>query len=208
MSTKEISELSERLDDTHPRFDVKLVAQIAKWIHTVGPKYVSKWPNLEYQGPMYWKLAHTSMSRWQKIAVLALTVQNERGPFKGWNSEKRAFLWSEVEESLRHKKEYESKDYRDASTVKAFFETYCDTSGKKIFEVEATENNTLQDFWIKPLEELKKIHGAISLNNEGANGKMELERPPGLSEYQWKKMQKKFNEEKRGLKNAKDSDLL
>lgn len=210
MSEKEIGDLSERLDDTHPRFDVKLVAQIAKWIKTIGPKYISQWPNLEYQGPMYWRLAHTSMSRWQKIAVLALTVQNDRGPFAGWDAIRGAFLWSKVEESLRRKKEYESKDYRDATTVKAFFETYCNTSGEKVFEVETTENNTLQDFWIKPIHGLERKNIEIRLDPKEDQKLLNMPvRPPGMSEYQWKKIKLEFEAGQKGLQDAiEDADLL
>ena len=210
MSPKEINDLSERLDDTHPRFDVKLVCQIAKWIQAIGPKYATQWPNLEYQGPMYWKLAHTSMARWQKIAVLALTTENKNGAFKGWDESKQAFLWSKVEEELRRKKEYESKDYRDATTVKAFFETYCDIVGKKVFEVESTEGSVLQDFWIKPIGGLVKRNITISLNDGQAKLLDTLTRPPGTSEFQWKKMKEEHKAVREGLKDdpSEDADLL
>lgn len=214
MSSKEIEVLSEKLDDTHPRFDVKLTAQIAKWILSVGPKYAMKWPNLEYQGPKYWELAHTSMSRWQKIAVLALTTQTDRGPFAGWDSTRKAFLWSKVEESLRKKKEYESKDYRDASTVKAFFETYCNKAGKKVFEVETTENNTLTDFWIKPLEALRPVKMTVSLNNGQGEDLIGLERPSGMSMFQWEKMKKehelslKKEKQRQQEEDNEDAELL
>jgi hypothetical protein len=159
---------------------------------------------------MYWKLAHTTMSRWQKITILALTVQNKNGPFKGWNEGKQAFLWSEVEHALRVKKEFESHDYRDATTVKAFLETYCDTTGKRVFEVESTENNTLQDFWIRPIGGLVKKNVTISLNSDqGAdlvgNISSGLVRPTGISNFQWRKMK----EAQGGLNDEdKEIDLL
>jgi hypothetical protein len=210
LTPEEIGELSEKLDDTHPKFDVKMTAQIAKWITTIGPKHAAKWPNLEYQGPMYWKLAHTSMSRWQKIAVLALTVENKNGPFKGWDATRGAFLWSKVEEALRHKKEYESKDYRDASTVKAFFETYCDLEGKKVFEVENTTSNTLQDFWIRPIHGLVRRKGEIKLDPHDDEVIMNMPvRPPGMSEFQWRKIREEFEASSQGgLENVRDTDLL
>lgn len=209
MTTEEITEISARLDDTHPKFDVKLVAQIAKWILAIGPKYEKNWANLEYQGPMYWKLAHTSMSRWQKIAVLALSIENDRGPFAGWDSKRKAFLWSKVEESLRKKKEYESKDYRDASTVRVFFETYCDLDGNKVFEVESSENNTVQDFWIRPIKGLERKNTKIALTTESEEQLLNTPvRPPGMSEFQWKKMQLEFATVNGGLKHvAEELDL-
>lgn len=151
MTSEEIGSLSDRVDDTHPNFDVKFVAQIAKWILSIGKKYADAYPNLEYQGPMYWELAHSSMSRWQKISVQSLLELGRRGHFTGWDGGKQAYRWSLVEKALRQNKEFESKDYRDPSTVKAFFETYCDKQGKKIFEVIPVSGTAMSDFWIKPL---------------------------------------------------------
>jgi len=199
MSPSEIQDISERLDDTHPRFDVKLVSQVAKWIMSIGPKYVGKWPNLEYQGPMYWKLAHTSMSRWQKITVLALTTENKKGVFAGWDDSKKGFLWSKVEEELRRKKEFGPHDYRDASTVKAFFETYCDIVGKRVFEVEADEKSIVQDFWIKPIGGLVKRNITISLNNGQGDIISKLIRPPKITDFQWRKMKEEYKSVKEGL---------
>jgi len=204
MSPSDIQEISERLDDTHPNFDVKLVAQVAKWICSIGPKYTPQWPNLEYQGPKFWELCHSSMSRWQKIAVLALTVENQkRGPLGGWDENKKAFLWSGVEMSLRKKKEFESKDYRDAATVRAFFKTYRSMEGKEVFEIEDV-NGTIADFWIRPLNGLIKIKGTITLNT---NNPMIPERPQGISTYQWNKMKEEFKANQKGLKNE-DTNLL
>lgn len=225
MKPEEIEKMSNRLDESRPEYDVKYVAQIAKWIYKVGRKHHDRWPNLEYQGPKFWELAHSSMSRWQKIAVLALTVQNMRGPFAGWDDAKQAFLWSKVEESLRRKKEYESKDYRDSTTVKAFFDTYRDSKGKKVFDVEVVDKSVVKDFWVKPIEGLKKIKGGISLEamiedsedmqaaKDHANGnghsngnghtngnghhmtKPKLERPPNISDYKWRQMKEAWDED-------------
>ena len=213
LSSDEIKDISERLDDTHPRFDIKLVAQIAKWITTIGPKYVNTWPNLEYQGPMFWKLAHSSMSRWQKIAVLALTTSNKNGPYAGWDETKKGFLWSKVEEELRFKKEYGDKDYRDPNTVKAFFETYCDMTGNRVFDVEMEEDSIVQDFWIIPKAGLVKRNINISLNYGQEKYISDLVRPVGISEYKWKKMQEEYKAVEEGLRNAEenkedDKDLL
>jgi len=211
----EIAELSERLEVKSKAFDVEYVAQIAKWILNIGAKYIGNYPNLEYQGPKYWELAHTSMSRWQKIAVLALTVQNTRGPFTGWDESQKAFLWSKVEEALRRKKEYESKDYRDPSTVRTFFETYRDMKGKLVFEVERVSASAVHDFWIRPVGGLPTVTGRVSLNHGAENledldvtakkikAATTLERPPGTSEFKWRKMKQEFDAIQRGSLNGK-----
>lgn len=229
MSSEEIEEFSNKVDQSHPEFDVKYVAQIAKWILKIGPKYVSQFPNLEYQGPKFWELAHANMSRWQKIAVHSITTQTRLGMFPGWDPDKKAFLWSQVEEALRRKKEYESKDYRDATTVKAFFDTYRDEQGIKIFETEKVVGSIIQDFWVKPIK-VSKIKGVVSLNAESmeiieeipienvtakarvlspkadAPRKVRELRPPGMSLFQWNKMQLEKNMSKRGKINVEDQE--
>lgn len=234
MTSDEIAELSRKLEDKTR--DDKFVAQIAKWILSIGEKYSAKWPNLEYQGPKYWELAHTSMSRWQKIAILTTTIENDRGPFRGWNPVKKAFLWSEVEEGLRKKKEYESKDYRDATTVKSFFETYRDIKGQKVFEVEDAGKGVMQDFWIRPINGLEKKNIAFSLNKEDGGSlflgteeeesklkkketkesvesipkqeRKKLERPRGISNFQWRKMKAEWEAANGDIENEDDKDLL
>lgn len=233
MTELEIQQMSAKLDasilDT---FDVKYVAQIAKWILKIGGKYAQKHPNMEYQGPKFWELAHTSMSRWQKIAVLALTSQTARGMFQGWDNEKKSFLWSKVEESLRRKKEYESKDYRDATTVKAFFDTYCDEKGKKVFTVEEVPDSVFQDFWVKPafinktlgkieIDGIEKILETVSpeeVNSKtdayifkaakkSAAPKPKLVRPPGLTSFQWRKMKEEAELEEKQHGEDEEDDL-
>lgn len=196
LEPEEIAELSGKIDPRSDNFDVAYVAQLAKWILAIGGKYCAQFPNLEYQGPKYWELAHTSMSRWQKIAVLSLTTENSRGKFPGWDEEKESYLWSKVEEALRRKKEYESKDYRDPATVRTFFETYRDTKGAPVFEVERISNSAVQDFWVRPLVSIVKVvAGKVVEKSE------KLKRPPGLSEFKWRKMKEEFeaNNEKDDL---------
>ena len=214
MGPEEIELMSERLDPQSPQFDVRYVAQIAKWVIAVGQKHVSRWPNLEYQGPKFWELAHSSMSRWQKIAVMALTTETRLGKFAGWDPDKEAFLWSKVEEALRKKKEYESKDYRDASTVSAFFQTYCNSKGEKVFEVEGVKGNVMTDFWVKPIAGFKK-GGPISLNllegekksssgDAPESGEIKTQqRAKGMSQFQWRKMKLEQEAMKNGLRKEK-----
>src|SRR5690606_14664466 len=60
MSLEEIDLLTRKVEDEKSEhFDSKFLAQIAKWIKRRGAS--KKWRNLEYKGPMFWTLAHTSM---------------------------------------------------------------------------------------------------------------------------------------------------
>lgn len=195
MPESKISEISNKLDEAHAEFDVKYVAQIAKWLLRVGPGHAAKFERLEYQGPKFWELAHSSMSHWQKIAVSALSSKTSRGYFPGWDDNRKAFQWSVVEAALRRKKDFTDKDYRDATTVMAFFDNYCDTDGKKVFETEAFTGSILQDFWVWPIEGVDSFDAPARIDNG--------ERPKGMSNYQWQKIKKEMKE-----REENDADLL
>lgn len=210
MSEEVISEISNKLDESSPEFDVKYVAQIAKWILKIGSSYTPKYPRLEYQGPKFWELAHSSMSRWQKIVVAALTTRNIKGYFPGWHESKKAFQWTQVESALRRKKDLSDKDYRDPSTVKAFFDNYRDTEGKKVFETKAFTGSILQDFWVSPLGGVEKIIGDVTVDmGDGERIRIleqgPIERPRGISDFQWRKLKAEM-EKTKGVEN--DIDLL
>lgn len=212
MATEEIAELSDRIDSSRPDFDVRYVAQIAKWILSVGAKHIDKWPYMEYKGPKFWEIAHASMSRWQKIAVMAATTTTMRGPMPGWDEKRKAFLWSKMEEGLRKKKEYESKDYRDTLTVKSFFDSFRDAQGNLAFQTEdARGSKSFHDFWVKPINGLLPLTGGITLDTvdrdlidtpEGG-----VIRPPGLSNFQWRKLQEKMKGSDSGKDIEEKEDL-
>lgn len=210
MSLEDISEIAKKVDESDAAFDVKFVAQFAKWILKIGPDHAAKFNRLEYQGPKFWELAHASMSRWQKVVVVALTTRNTRGYFPGWHETKKAFQWTEVEAALRRKKDLSDKDYRDPSTVKAFFDNYRDTEGKKAFETKAFTGSILQDFWVWPLHGVEKVLGDVTVEMEdGESIKISeagpLERPKGTSDYLWQKMKLEYAKSK---KVETDNDLL
>lgn len=152
MTDKEIDELTKKVEFGKPSYDPKFVAQIAKWILTIGGKYFAKYPNLEYRGPMFWTLAHTSMTRWQKRAVTSL-VDPKTGTRLGWDDVEKAHLWSVIEAKLNKKHgESHNMTFPDPTSVRAFFEAFRDGQGKKAFETTLVPGkNLLGDFFIKPL---------------------------------------------------------
>lgn len=210
MPESEIEEISNKLDEAHPDFDVVYVAQIAKWILSIGEKCTEKFSRLEYQGPKFWELAHSSMSRWQKVVVVALTTRNTKGYFPGWSESKKAFQWTLVEAALRRKKDLSDKDYRDPSTVKAFFDNYRDTEGKKVFETKAFTGSILQDFWVWPIQGVESVLGAVTVETEEGDRislleQGPVERPKGISNFQWQKMKAELEKSK---KEENENDLL
>ena len=149
MTPAEIDELTRKVSDpTSPDFDVAFIAQIAKWIKTKGKS--KKWPNLEYKGPMFWALAHTSMTRWQKKAVVTVLDPASKVQRMGYDQATGRFLWSSVNAVMTKKNGDRSLTFPDYSSVQAFFEAFKDSKGKKAFETEYIEGeNIFGDFWVK-----------------------------------------------------------
>lgn len=171
MSDSEIEILSRKVDPKSPDFDKKFVAQIAKWILSVGKSNFANYPNLEYKGPMFWTLAHTSMTRWQKKAISVLVDKNT-GIRVGWDSTENAHLWSKVEEKITKRSNDNSMTFPDYSTVKAFFDIFRDGNGVKAFDTKLVPgNNILGDFWIYPLIDQVEIITESTVAQQREKGK-------------------------------------
>jgi hypothetical protein len=210
MTEQEIGDISNKLGEIPDKMDVRYVAQIAKWILTIGQKHAAKYRNLEYSGPKFWEIAHASMSRWQKLTVLALTTHNARGPIPGWDKEKGAFLWSKAEESLRRKKEFDVGHIHMA-TIAPFLAAYRDRQGNQVFEIEKVHDSVMDDFWVRPLKGLEKMSMSDSPDSEKTEQEVgqetddasKLVRPPGISQFQWRKMKMEW-EVTQGTKGLED----
>lgn len=158
MAESEIDELTKKVEVGKEDFDVRYVAQIAKWIIRVGRRNLKSWPTLEYKGPYFWTLAHTSMTRWQKKSISALLDKRSGVPI-GWDEEEKAHLWSKVEEKIGKRNNNDSSvSFPDYSSVKAFFDIFRDSKGEKAFDTKVVPGaNILGDFWIYPLTKDLKV---------------------------------------------------
>lgn len=165
MTPEEITELSKKIEDwTKPEFDVAFIAQIGRWIKKHGKS--KKWPNLEYKGPMFYKLAHTSMSKWQKKALTIVMETDLRRPGPRMVVDlKKGFLWSSIEEFMNRKGERTST-LPEYSTVKHFFDVFVDAAGEKSFDTLHVENSITNDFWVRPLSNKVKILTELELSKE------------------------------------------
>lgn len=155
MTDKEIETLSRKVEVGKPGYDVRFVAQIAKWFLSIGSRHYLKYSNLEYRGPMFWTLAHTSMTRWQKKAIAAIN-DNMANPLTGggvgWDPIEKGFLWSKVEAKINKKHgEHHNMTFPDPTSVRAFFDVFRDGAGNKAFDTKAVPGNILGDFWVIPL---------------------------------------------------------
>jgi hypothetical protein len=155
MTSAEIDALTQKVEDPKSStYDVQWIAQIAKWVKAHGAS--KRWPNHEYRGPMFWTLAHTSMTRWQKKAIMLIT-EPDRGQNSGYDEKKKAYLWSVLNAKAARKNGDRSLMFPDFTSVRAFFEVFKDGKGKKAFSTEPVPGNILGDFWIKPLQKHTEI---------------------------------------------------
>lgn len=179
MTDDEIDTLSKKVDPEDPGFDVVFVAQIAKWILRYGEKHAKKYRKLEYRGPMFWHLAHTSMSRWQKKAINEIVSKSALAT-AAWDRNEKAYLWSAIESRYLKRSGDKSITFPDFSTVKVFFDIFRDGNGKKTFKTQLLPGkNILGDFWIYPLVAEDKVivltEGSVSQQREKGKQKHEKE---------------------------------
>ena len=152
MTKEEIDQLTAKVENEDSEtFDIKFLAQIAKWIKKHGKS--NKWPQLEYKGPMFYTLAHTSMSRWQKKAATMVLEANPQTSARITYDEEKGFLWSSMQEINQKKNGDRSLQFPDFTSVKYFFDIFKDGQGRKAFKTRNVKDNIMGDFWVKPLFE-------------------------------------------------------
>jgi len=152
MTEEEISILTNKVEQANTDYDIKFVAQIVKFILRTGKRHFDNNVTLEYKGPMFWKLAHTSMTRWQKKAISFITEQGNSFTRQGWDEKEKAYVWSQLETKYSRRHGEKAMQFPDNSSVMSFFETFRDGNGKKAFKTARLPgSNILGDFYIYPL---------------------------------------------------------
>lgn len=171
MTLEEIDELTRKVEDEKsPDFDPMFLAQIVKWIQKYGDD--KRWPNLEYRGPMFWSLAHTSMSKWQKKIISHMISDEVRSPKWGYDFVKTRFLWSEFNSRMAKRGNQKDASLPDFTTVRSFFEAFRDGTGKKSFTTEEVQgNNILGDFYVSVPSKDFKVISESELMKGNKNGK-------------------------------------
>lgn len=133
MTGDEIDQLKAMTNDEElPTFDVGALAEFAKWLKKYGPAYAAKYPNMEYRGPHFWRLAHTSMSKWQEAIVSFLL---NPAKFKTARLSPNAdgfYTWSLYEPTI--KRTLKHYHWPHAETVRKFFDVFRDLEGRQVFE--------------------------------------------------------------------------
>jgi len=156
MTMAEIDELTKKVEDpTKPEFDPTFIAKIGVWLKERGQ--TGKWPLLEYKGPMFYKLAHTSMSRWQKKAATVIMDAVPKPGSRIQHDKEKGFLWSTVED-VNFKKGDKLVQFPDYTSIKYFFDIFVEANGDHIFETVAVGGSMMGDFWVKCVKEKAKIY--------------------------------------------------
>lgn len=169
MTVKEITRMTEKVEDwSNPKYDLEYIAQIGKWIKKHGRS--EKWPQLEYKGPMFWMLAHTSMSRWQKKAATLVLEATKSPPGRAARDEEKGFLWSSIYELSQRKHGEKSLQFPDFSSVKHFFDIFRDAEGKTAFKTSIVRNSLMGDFWVKSKSARVAILTEAQVLDSKANG--------------------------------------
>ena len=145
MTSDEIKTFNSKVKDpASPTYDVAFIAQMAKWIKRRG--YKGTWNELEYKGPMFWKLAHSSMTVWQKKAVMLLLDDKSHTPIEPGPD---GYLWSAVTDSANRRNKDGLQRIPDLSLSQAFFNRYRDIQGRVVFETKSVPKSIVGDFHVK-----------------------------------------------------------
>lgn len=151
MTNKEIDQLTKMTSFPDAKeFDVGALAEFVGWLKQNGPGLAEKFPNLEYKGPMFYRLAHTTMSRWQ-IAIVQFMLSPEKLKTAYVTDRKDLGVkWTTIEPQIRR---VLSKGYNmpHTETIKRFMEIYCSLKGEQGFKVTPVPNALNGDFYVKPL---------------------------------------------------------
>lgn len=182
MTEAEIEEFNQKVGkDTSETYDPQFIAQIAMWIKRHGKS--EKWKNYEYRGSMFWSLAHTSMSRWQKKAAsFVLDPKSKELTLLNYNSE-NGFLWSVVEKKLNGDQKSKQEFSVDYTNVKYFFDSFRDIMGDKAFETKSIPKDLMGDFHVKPIKDAEIVTEAQVLDTQrsfnGSNKKSKVAQEDG-----------------------------
>ena len=174
MEPSTIAKMSAKVEDpSKQRYDIEYIARIGQWIRNHGRS--KKWPSLEYRGPMFYMLAHTSMTRWQKKAVTCVIEAIKNPSSRIIVDKRKGFLWSTVQEVAQIKNGDRSMQFPDYTSIKYFFDIFQDSKGNKAFETEIVKDNIMGDFWIKSiLKNLNIVTEAdVMKERESTNGQEE-----------------------------------
>ena len=149
MTPEEVTTLVEKVKETGPNYDIAFVAQIGRWVekHGMGDKWAGT--NMEYWGPMFWRLAHTSMFHWQKVLIDWLLNSDPTRLASVDQAPDKGFLWSSLRDRIYKRNKDRGLRFPDPTSVSEFLKLFRSLKGEIVFEVEEIKGSMTNDFWIK-----------------------------------------------------------
>lgn len=127
--------------------DLDFVANIGQYIVKHGKS--TKWPNGEYKTPMFYRITHSSMAKWQKKLLELLRKLEEKLPMD----------CSDLEAEFIKSTKKTNIIFPDYSTVMYFLQIFRDLKGNKVYEVQEYLDSISGDFEIKLFKEEDALDG-------------------------------------------------
>lgn len=155
LTQQEIDTLIAKTDERGDGYDPKFMAQIGRWIERHGRS--TKWKNMEYQGPMFWRLAHISMFHWQKTVIEWLLDMSDTHLASVEQDSEKGFLWSSLNSRIMKRQKDKNLRIPDATSVSEFLLKFRSGKGKKVFAVEYVPDSRMNDFWVRVIFKTKVI---------------------------------------------------
>lgn len=163
MTAGEIETITNKVENwSSATYDIKFVAQIGRWIKKHGMS--RKWHHLEYKGPMFYKLAHTSMSRWQKKAASLIIDGTTLNNSRIITDQEKGYLWGSIAEQSQKKNGDRSMQFPDYTTVKHFFDIFVDGEGGPAFKTVNVSRDIMGDFYVKLINKKARILTETEMN--------------------------------------------
>jgi hypothetical protein len=129
MSGEEIADITLRLSEGSEKFDVTLTAQIGRWLEKHGES--NKWPNYEYKGPMFWRLANENMP----VSYRTITDHLTNTDLSRFNCDPElGYDLLEVTRNISRKNNGSRFIMPSLPKLKAFLDCHRDYYGRKIFK--------------------------------------------------------------------------
>lgn len=180
VGAKVVDIITRKMEDVnHPDYDEKYIAQFGKWVLKNGCQ--SKlFPRDEFKGSLFYELAHSSMSDWQRNIITILNMIATGGAavikeipqanvYKG-ELKTGELKMSEIKACILKSKtmKYPGSKFPRLQMCLEFLKKYRNEAGEKIFEMKRVGDSVIGDFYICNTKMGGKIK-EIEVENEVAD---------------------------------------
>jgi ABC-type transport system involved in cytochrome c biogenesis ATPase subunit len=157
MTPDEIDFLVNKCDADSDRYDPSFLYSVFKYCEENSqPK---SFPNMEYKGPMFYYLTHTSMTKWQRDAITIVKGSTKKNSPKieYWNDH-LGFNWDNVFRKNARESDIlglkiNKRDWPENSSIMNFFSIFTDSVGDKCFKVSPISGDITNNFYVMPIKD-------------------------------------------------------